>query len=280
MDRNYPKERAFVNGKANEFFDYIHHSLLGEQATRLLKTVARQTDVYVFSGVIRNFLIGYPENRDLDVVIANIGSLKFDADELGTCRISKNSFGGYKIYVDNLSVDAWGMEFTWGIFEKKLRLTPNSLIKTAFFNFSAIVYDYNRRKFIFGKEICEFLRTRVMDLVFTENPNKTLCVINTIHFAKLYGFHIAYGLGRWIDKYYDANMPFDKVQKRHFGKKMVSTEEREWFFNVVHESLSMGMMKKNSAPHLDFIQKQARVINIMDGYYDQNTSSFGYPKEA
>jgi hypothetical protein len=259
VDKDYHKEREFVNGKADEFYDYIHQCLLGEKALRLLESVARQTDVYVFSGVIRNFLLGYPENRDVDVVIANIGSLKLDIDELLPCRISRNSFGGYKLHVDNLSVDAWGIEFTWGIMEKKLRLTPNSLIKTAFFNFSAIVYDYNHRRFIFGQELCEFLRTRAMDIVFPENPNKTLCVINAIHFAKLYGFSLSYGLCRWIDKYYNINMPFDEVQERHFHRKMVSTDEREWFYKVVHESLVNGLMKKNRALHFDFIQKQAKV---------------------
>ena len=61
------------------------------------------------------------------------------------------------------------------------------------------------------------------------------------------------------DKYYNINMPFDKVQERHFHRKMVSTDEREWFYKVVHESLVNGLMKKNKALHFDFIQKQAKV---------------------
>ena len=57
------------------FKRYIQMFLLDYKSWELLLQISRQTDVYIFSGVIRNFLLGYIENRDLDIVIRNINSI-------------------------------------------------------------------------------------------------------------------------------------------------------------------------------------------------------------
>ena len=51
------------------FRRYLKDFLLTEESWRLLLDISNQTDVYIFSGVIRNFLLGYAYNRDLDIVV-------------------------------------------------------------------------------------------------------------------------------------------------------------------------------------------------------------------
>lgn len=256
MDRDYLKERTYIKKRASQFFNYLHEEVLGEHALRLIEAVASQTDVYIFSGVIRNYLLGFTENRDVDVVIVNIQRLSLPQEILDGCIIRKNSFGGIKLTVDNLTIDAWGIESTWGLLQKNMRFTPNSLIKTAFFNFSAIAYDYNKKLFYYGDEVCRFLRTRAIDVVFPENPNKTLCVLNTIYYAKKYKFPLAYSLCKWIFKNYSDDMPFEEVQKSHFNNIVVSVDQREWFVKVIRNVIAHGLMRHNHSLYFDFIQQQ------------------------
>lgn len=240
---------------------YLHNEVLGQEAVRLLERVASQTDVYIFSGIIRNYLLGFTENRDVDVVIKRIQKLKINDEDLNKCRISRNAFGGYKIKIENLSIDAWGIENTWGVLEKRLNPTPNSLIKTAFFNFSSIVYHYNKHIFIYDDEVCRFLQNRIMDVVYKQNPDKTLCVLNTIYYARKYRFPLGYSLCKWIVRNYYDEMPFAEVQKRHFHKKIISEESLCWFVRSVLDIMKGGIMEKTQALYFDFVQKRISLID-------------------
>lgn len=262
MDKDFHKERSYIEGRASQFQSYLQEGVLGEHALRLMEAVASQTDVYIFSGVIRNFLLGFTENRDVDVVIVNIKGLSLSKDLLDGCEIKRNSFGGFKIIIDNLTIDAWGIESTWGLLLKNMRLTPNSLIKTAFFNFSAIAYDYNKKRFYYGDEVCRFLRTRAVDVVFPENPNKTLCILNTIYYAKKYKFPIAYSLCKWVFRNYDESMPFEDVMQKHFSKNVINDDQRAWFIKVVRNAIAHGFMKRNHALYLDFVQYRVSLIEV------------------
>lgn len=260
MDKDYLKERSYIEGRASLFYNYLDEDVLGNHAVRLMKAVASQTDVYIFSGVIRNFLLGFTENRDVDVVIVNIKSLSLSKEMLEGCKIRRNSFGGFKIMIENLTIDAWGIESTWGLLLKNMRLTPNSLIRTAFFNFSAIAYDYNKKRFYYGDEVCHFLRTRAIDVVFPENPNKALCILNTIYYAKKYKFPIAYSLCKWIFQNYEESMPFDDVMQKHFSGNVITDDQRVWFMKVIRNAVAHGFMKHNHCLYLDFIQRRVSLI--------------------
>ena len=262
MVRDYRKERTYIREREVAFKNYLEQEVLSENSFALFKSVAKQTDIYIYSGVIRNYLLGFRENRDVDVVITNINSLSLNPNDLHNCQIFQNSFGGYKIHIDNLTIDAWGIESTWGLLHKKMKFTPHSLIKTAFFNFSSIAYDYNNRRYIFGDDICRFLKTRAIDVVFPENPNKPLCILNTIYFIKKYNFAIAYRLCKWIVDNYSSNMPFDKVQDRHFHYTVASEDTRQWFIYVLKELLIRKLIDKDSLVYLDFVQKRVEISSV------------------
>ena len=261
MVNDYPKQRFFINERAEPFLNFLREEVLGHDAVRLLERVASKTDVYIFSGIIRNYLLGFTENRDVDVVVKRIDNLRIDDEDLRMCRIARNAFGGYKIKIDNLTIDAWGIENTWGVLENRLNPTPNSLIKTAFFNFSSIVYHYNKRMFIYDDEVCRFLQNRTMDVVYKQNPDKTLCVLNSIYYARKYKFPLGYSLCKWIARNYYDEMPFVEVQKRHFHKQIISEDSVNWFTNSIAEIMKIGGMRKGQALYFDFVQKQICLIN-------------------
>ena len=137
MDSEYNNIKQKIDQQAYSFKIYLKEFLLDQKTWELLNLIALQTDIYIFSGVIRNFLLGYLENRDLDIVVRNIDKLILPKKYWNHIQLEKNSFGGYKVKIGQLTVDAWDIKNTWGVQKLQLRDTPYSLINTAFFNFSA-----------------------------------------------------------------------------------------------------------------------------------------------
>ncbi len=217
MDSTYKKEVLSIDAQASSFAKYIEDFLLDEESRKLLWIISQQTKIYVFSGIIRNFLTGYLLNRDLDIVIQDINKIHLPFKAWRKLSITKNSFGGYKITYKNLRIDAWSITQTWGITRRRIVPTPEALIKTAFFNFSAIVFDYNEKKYIYDTPFLEFYKTKAMDVVFWRNPNPALCILNTIHYAIQYDYPIKYNLCVWLTNHYHSDMDFDGVSIRHFG---------------------------------------------------------------
>lgn len=193
-----------------------------------IEKLAQNQEVYVFSGIIRDFFLGMPSYehqqgkrkkcnpRDLDFVLD--GNCKVDMFTAG--KVHVNQYGGLKLEWGNVTVDVWSLEETWGIIEEGKPVTPQSLLETSFFNFSAIVYDYNKEKFIVGRPFLEFLNTNTLDVVYEKNPKPDLCIVNTIYYMEKLKCRIGKKLSQWIIKQYDNNplMEYDTVQQRHFRK--------------------------------------------------------------
>ncbi len=185
----------------------------------LLNRLASKTNVYIFSGVIRNFFVGVNENRDLDLVLEN----EIDLQELlSDFKVSINSFGGYKIEYNNLNIDLWFLNNTWSI--KNHQLTINFQLdkyipQTAFFNFSAVMFSYNRKEFIYTIHFLRFLRDRKLEMVYGPNPNNALCIVNTFYYSDKFKMKIGAKLKDHIKRISTTNLEQTiEVQKKHFGK--------------------------------------------------------------
>lgn len=233
--------RDSIIAQAPAFYYFIKDFILDKMSWQTLNHLSEHDQVYVLSGVIRDFLTGdYDGSRDFDVVLLH-GNLK-DDEVLRFLRDSefyKNSFGGIKIKHSNEVVDIWKLSDTWGLRKQKLEVTPESLLKTVFFNFSAIVYDFNNRKFIFDDTFCQFLQTRTMDIVYPENPNIPLCLLNTYHYAKRFGYCVSIRLARWVKMHYQDEYDFADTQRSHFGKVLYENEKLKEFFNHIINNVIM-----------------------------------------
>ena len=227
------------------FYYFVKTFILDEDSWKALEVLTNHDQVYVLSGVIRDFLTGeYNGARDFDIVLQH-GNFK-DYDILRFLRKSersKNSFGGVKIKHYNEVVDIWRMADTWGLKRQNLKLTPESLINTVFFNFSAIVYDLNNRKFIFDDRFCRFLQTKTMDIVYPDNPNIPLCLVNIHHYWERYSYRVSERMARWIKAHYNEKYDLEAVQQRHFGTVLYSNEIIK--NNICHIINKINMYKIN-----------------------------------
>jgi hypothetical protein len=195
---------------------------IGPTSFQFLEKLALSCEVLIFSGVIRNYFINYyGKVRDFDLVINCEEEILENL--LKNYPHTKNSFGGYKVNIDTLTVDIWYIHKTWAFTNNKLSpaLFPQyTLIKTTFFNFSAIVFDFNNREFLYGKEFMDFLRTGKVDLVLEENPLPQLCIVNTIYYKEKYRLDISKHLEDFcISNFYkyDEN-EYENIQAKHFGE--------------------------------------------------------------
>lgn len=225
------------------FYYFIKDLVLDKESWDMLNLISRHDHVYVLSGIIRDFLTGdYNGARDFDCVLLHGHYKDFELVRfLRNSKHSVNSFGGMKIKRPKENIDIWRMADTWGIKREKLDDTPESLIKTVFFNFSAIVYDLNNRKFIFDDRFCLFLQTQTMDVIYPENPNVPLCLVNVLYYHQRYGYNLSVRLARWIKAHYNEGDDLESVQIRHFGKLLYSNDYIEDFF---HQIINKVMMYK------------------------------------
>lgn len=214
--------RRTIQSQSASFKLYVDNLLMHNSAKELIDYVAQQVPIYVFSGLIRNFLLGYLKNRDIDFVLLDTSRLKLPYSMLRDIYIKKNKFGGYKLLADDLTIDVWDIERTWGIQEEKIRANVNSLIDTAFFNFSAIAYDYHKCKFVISDKFEKFYKTHVMEVVYERNPKKETCIVNALYYADKYEFIIGNSLRKWIVKYYNCDYDYKAAQESRFQKILYS----------------------------------------------------------
>lgn len=217
MDRKYSKISKEIDSSTERFYRYLENALEGE-AFEFIKCLTDFTHVYLFSGIIRNYFLHNYLIRDVDLVIDSNVDLKKILKEV---PVETNSFGGYKFKLGSKQFDVWMLDKTWALnLEKKIDWQLFSYLPTSvFFNFSAIIYSINERKFIYSKDFLKFLEKKEIDFVFKENLKKDLCIVNTIYYSEKYNLKISSRLEKLIRSWqlkYKFNL--EETQIKHFGK--------------------------------------------------------------
>jgi hypothetical protein len=207
-----------VDNSASNFKDYLKNNF-NPQVIGFFDKLSEKTDIYIFSGVIRNYFLKIPENRDIDLFMDGY----FDIDVfLEKYEHKKNNFGGYKISLSETTIDIWFLKDTWAIKEYQLVFDfdlPKHIPNTSFFNFSSIIYSCRENKFYYTKHFIRFLRDKTIDLLYLPNANYSLCVINTIYYSEKYKLKVSGKLKSYIkNSVKNGLVDVERVQKSHFGR--------------------------------------------------------------
>lgn len=243
MDKElYNKEKFDYYSK--NFREYLNVKF-GLQTCSFLEDLASFGEIIIFSGVIRNFFLKFKgEERDLDLVFISKNQNQL-INYLNKFNPVLNSFGGYKIALNKVKLDIWELDKTWALLKNKV--TPElfniyNLPNTTFFNFSAIVYDYNNKNFIITPHFIKFLETKEMDLVLKENPMPALCIVNTIYYKTKYNLNIAKNLKKfYVDNFFNfKEEDYNFIQRKHFSEVIYSYEYLLTYFKMFHNSLYLN----------------------------------------
>lgn len=215
--------RKVIQTQSASFRLFIDGILSDNKANELVGCVSEQVQLYVFSGIIRNFLLGFLDNRDLDFVAIDTYKVRIPLSLLRNVSIKKNKFNGYKLVTNGLTIDWWDIERTWGIMKEGMKGTVYSLLNTAFFNFSAIAFDYKKNRFVISDDFCKFFSTRTMEVVYAKNPRIETCIVNSLYYADFYEFAIGESLRKWIVKNYNPGLDFEAAQMSRFQRVYYQT---------------------------------------------------------
>lgn len=229
---DYSLNKYIIQEQAASFKIYIDSILYSNNVFDLVNNVADQVQTYVFSGLIRNFLLGYLDNRDVDIVVFDSQDIKLPISLLRNVSIRKNKFNGYKIEAKHLTIDIWDIKNTWGILEENWEASADSLINSSFFNFSSILYDYNHGQFLVSNYFCKFLSTHIMEVVYEKNPRIQTCIVNALYYADKYEFIIGRSLREWVVRHYDQNLDYRAAQLSRFNQVLYSDNLIDGFVDI------------------------------------------------
>ncbi len=218
MAKKLSEIENLVNESSHSFMEYLKKSF-DKSIIDLLEDFSKKTNVFIFSGVIRNFFLNINDNRDLDIVLESPIEME---DFLTKTNFKLNSFGGYKIQFENTNIDLWFLDNTWSLKNHQLTLNfqlDRYIPQTAFFNFSAVMFSYNRKEFIYTIHFLRFLRDKKLEMVYAPNPNNALCIVNTFYYSDKFKMKIGDKLKGHIKRISTTNLEQTiDVQKKHFGK--------------------------------------------------------------
>lgn len=222
---NFDKDIKSVADTA--FLRYLNDEVMSPVASAMLEDIMAQTNVYVFSGVIRDYFLQRKQNmRDIDLVMEHeVDWMAIYRKYRDRIKVRINSYGGFKVQVGNLHADVWTMQRTWGLVHKGVAATPQNLIRTAFFNFSAVLYSLNRRRFYLHKAFAQFLVNREIGILYKENPNVPLCIVNTLYYYNELGMSLSTELCRWIAEHYSLFDDYSAPQIAHWNFVRYSHED-------------------------------------------------------
>lgn len=255
MDRSYREIREKISQQTQAFPEFLKVFVFDDESWSLLEQISTDSKTYIFSGVIRNYLIGEPLSRDLDLVVEDISKIHIPQELIDNQKLKINSFGGYKLSLDRLDIDIWELRNTWSIKRNpSLKPTPHTLIKTAFFNYSAIVYDMREKRFIYGDDFLSFYDKSIMDIVNPENPDPKLCIISTMHNALKYCMPIGTKLCKWITSKSFEGDSYAETQLRHYGKIIYSDDVVRKFCSVCKTFVNNYKKDSNNALFLENVK--------------------------
>lgn len=214
-----------IESREEDFIPYLRERLDSEVVNFLIN-LSKIDDLYLFSGIIRNYFIGVDEIRDVDVMI---DSTKDISNFITKYTHRRNSYGGYKIFINNTTIDLWYLRDTWALrnTQKVLEFELERYIpSTAFFNFSSILFSFKEQTFFYTKHFLRFLRDRRIDYVYEPNANYALCVVNTFYYQDKLKLSLTDNLKRFIfDRYKKYLTEYNTIQIKHFGEILYSNEE-------------------------------------------------------
>lgn len=211
--------------KNNKTFKEYFHTIINSRVEAFINELNENHITYLFSGILRNYFLNiYEKPRDLDIIISKkktFSNLISILDKYGKYKL--NAFGGFKININGLSVDIWHIEDTWAIKNNFVKTDNESIeesvLKSTFFNFSSILYNFKEEKFIYNQIFEDFYKSKTIEIVLENNLSELLCLINIIYYAEKYELNLSNKTKQYFINGFKnhSKKNFDDIQLKHFN---------------------------------------------------------------
>jgi len=205
-------------------------------------------EAFLFGGVPRTFWISGPSAwvRDFDLVFED-GAFVEMAKFYSSSIVRRNRFGGIKLNINKIEIDAWPLGKTWA-FREGLVDEPSfvNLPKTTFLNIDSIVVEFapppgkSRRLFESGFFRC--LRNETLDICLKSNPYPELCAVRSIRLARALGFDFSPQLGQYVLAAIESvsSSAFSRIQQSHYGRIVLDEQDLSGVADRLRENSVVG----------------------------------------
>lgn len=211
----------------DKFYDILEFRPLAKKA---ISRLAKEGDLLLFGGAVREF---FNSNfrvipRDFDIIV-NSTIKDFERCFRGI-PYKKNQFGGYKLNVDGLIFDIWGLSSTWAFKEKKItEVRKENLPKTVFLNYDSIVYNLCTGD-LYDEGFSKAKKDKLLDILLEENPFPELNILRSLVFNKRdkmnYSDCLLSYISDWCKKHngYEVQLLLE-AQNKHYGREYMTKYE-------------------------------------------------------
>jgi hypothetical protein len=215
-----------------EFVSYRNTAVLSVLNT--LKTMRmRGWTAFVFGGIPRGvFDDGKKyQPRDLDLVFDDEHFSCFES-AFERCVQRRNSYGGLRLRIHNMAVDAWPLRATWA-FREGCIAEPSfeKLPSTTFLNIDGVVVETvpppGRKRRIYEAGFFAGWSQRTLDINLRDNPHPAICIARTLHISRRYGFKISHRLSMYVWQMLTARplAEIEAAQASHYGQVEFGREQ-------------------------------------------------------
>ena len=182
---------------------------------------------YLFGGIVRDILKPNPFSpgvRDVDIVIDDADFDRFHF-QLRPFVVKRNRFGGLRLVIANVPVDAWPLRQTWA-FRQGL-IAPQSfrcLTATPFLNIDSIVADisyfYTTVPILHAERFIHAFTEKTLSIELPANPFPWLAAIKATRAMFKYNLSISWPLAVYLNRILEeaGEANFEKEQIRHYGR--------------------------------------------------------------
>lgn len=139
--------------------------------------------------------------------------------------LRRNSYGGLRLHVNDLAIDAWPLSATWAFREGHIREPSfEKLPSTTFLNIDGVIVEVTpakgKRRRIFENGFFSGWKEKTLDINLLANPYPSICVVRTLRISKHFGFLLSHRLVVYMwDMLGRIAIPaFEKAQLKHYGQ--------------------------------------------------------------
>lgn len=172
---------------------FLNSDLYGRKQARVfLDDLSNIGEITIFGGMLRDLSItGNLEFKsDIDVVIdieTSLESSRKFQSLISNWPVKRNKFGGYRISLSNWKLDVWRLKDTWAFKNYHVKCEGfESLCKTTFFNWDAIIYHYKQKKIVAIENYIDSINQKVLDINLLETPNDMAIVVKALRYQEMY----------------------------------------------------------------------------------------------
>ena len=216
---------------ANSLQSFLHSDSAIAKALRALSL--SQCKIYVFGGCLRDIVIHNSAGRgirDIDIVVDSNDFSDF-CEIFSSFTIGRNAFGGLKLEIGSVPIDAWSLQSTWAL-EGNFFATKSyqNLPNTVFLNIDGIVAELTPLCFektgIYAKPFIDAFKTKTLDIVFQYNPNPILVVNKAIEAMVRYDMSLSHSLARYIAATLRSvqTVEVEAAQERRYKRPIFSSD--------------------------------------------------------